>query len=149
MLLNASAPSVGPLSLGARSGLQEIAWPKLLFVDDDPNIVAAMERNLRPYKLRLTRAYHGMQGILSAVTEKPDVIITDMAMPLATGTELIECLARNPATQKTPIIILTGKASTSLTAKLKSLDVVAVLHKPLRFEEVLEELRRVVHISHR
>jgi CheY-like chemotaxis protein len=131
------------------AGLQEIAWPKILFVDDDPNLVAAIERNLRPYKLRLSRAYHGMQGIMTAVTEKPDVIITDMAMPLATGDELIECLARNPATSKTPIIVLTGKAATQLTTRLRQFDVVAVLHKPLRFEALLNELRKLIHVAKR
>ena len=128
-------------------GLREVAWPRILFVDDDPNIVAAMERNFRPYKVRLTRAYHGMQGIMSAVTEKPNVIITDISMPLATGDELIECLATNPTTSKTPIIVLTGRNSVTLTARMKQLNVAAVLHKPLNFDLLIAELLRLVRFA--
>ncbi len=131
------------------SGLQEIAWPRILFVDDDPSCVAAMERNFRPYKVRLTRAYHGMQGILSAVTEKPNLIITDMSMPLATGEELIECLSRNPNTSKTPIVILTGDNKVHLTTRFKQLDVVAVLHKPLKFEHLVKEISPLVLLNRR
>ncbi len=64
MGVNALGVDVTPLT--SHVGLREVAWPRILFVDDDPNIVAAMERNFRPYKVRLTRAYHGMQGIMSA-----------------------------------------------------------------------------------
>ncbi len=131
------------------SGLQEIAWPRILFVDDDPSVVAAMERNFRPYKIRLTRAYHGMQGILSAVTEKPNLIITDMSMPLATGEELIECLARNPNTTQTPIVILTGDSKVQLTTRFKQLDVVAVLHKPLKFENLVKEISPLILLNRR
>lgn len=145
MSVHASAAEVVPTT--SHSGLRDIAWPRILFVDDDPNIVAAMERNFRPYKVRLTRAYHGMQGIMSAVTEKPNVIITDIAMPLASGEELIECLATNPATVKTPIVVLTGRSAVTLTARLRSLNVAAVLHKPLNFEHLLRGLEQLVHLA--
>ncbi len=68
-------------------------------------------------------------------------------MPLATGDELIECLATNPATSKTPIVVLTGKNSVTLTAKLKQLHVAAVLHKPLRFDDLIAELSQLVLIA--
>lgn len=145
--MSINARGVGTVPPTSHSGLREVAWPRVLFVDDDPNVVAAMERNLRPYKVRLSRAYHGMQGIMSAVTEKPNVIVTDISMPLATGDELIECIATNPATLKTPIVVLTGRNAVTLTSRLKQLNVAAVLHKPLHFEHLLCELQRLVHIA--
>lgn len=145
--MSINATDVGPVPPTSRLGLREVAWPRILFVDDDPNIVAAMERNFRHYKVRLTRAYHGMQGIMSAVIEKPNVIITDISMPLASGDELIECIATNPATLKTPIIVLTGRNAVTLTTRLKQLNVAAVLHKPLHFEHLICELQRLVYIA--
>ncbi len=145
--MTVNAFGVETIPTTSHSGIREVAWPRILFVDDDPNIVAAMERNFRPYKVRLTRAYHGMQGIMSAVTEKPNVIITDISMPLATGDELIECLATNPATCKTPIIVLTGRTAVTLTTRMKQLNVTAVLHKPLHFDQLITELELLVHIA--
>jgi CheY-like chemotaxis protein len=147
MSINATGVQTVPPT--SHSNLREVDWPRILFVDDNPNVVAAMERNFHLYKVRLTRAYHGMQGIMSAVNEKPNVIITDISMPLASGDELIECIATHPSTLNTPIIILTGRSAVAMTSRLKRLNVVAVLHKPLNFEHLICELQRLVHIAKR
>lgn len=113
------------------------SWPRILYVDDDPNIVASMERHFHRYKVSLVCAYHGMQGIWLAATERPDLIITDLTMPMASGEELIDCLAAHPATQGTPIIVLTGNQSARLNASLRHNGVVGVFHKPLNVQELL------------
>ncbi len=43
-------------------------WPRILYVDDDPNIVASVERHFHRYRVSLACAYHGMQGIWLAAT---------------------------------------------------------------------------------
>lgn len=113
------------------------SWPRILYVDDDPNIVASMERNFHRYCVSLVCAYHGMQGIWLAATERPDLIITDLTMPMASGEELIDCLAAHPATHGTPIIVLTGNQNARLTASMRHSGVVAVFHKPLQVPELL------------
>ena len=115
----------------------------ILIVDDDPAFVATMERNFRPYKVELKRAYHGMQGIMNAVTNPPDLIITDLQMPLTSGEEMIDCISRNPVTHATPIIITTGRTSAKLTHRLRCLGVVAVLNKPFQFSELLQAISNV------
>ena len=122
-------------------------WPSILCVDDDPSCVASLERSLRPYKVKLQRAYHGMQGIVKAVEQKPDLVLTDLHMPLATGEELIECLNRNPATSGTPIVAITGHPGRSLTPEFEALGVRKVLCKPLQFEELLAEISELVAIG--
>ena len=124
-------------------------WPVVLCVDDDPNIIASMERSFYPYEIKFDRAYHGMQGIMTAVTIRPDVILTDLQMPLATGEELIECLTRNPITQNTPMIVITGRQGAKLTSRLRQLGVIAVMGKPVQFESLLEELSKVIDVKRR
>lgn len=122
-------------------------WPTLLAVDDDPSCIAGLERSFRPYMLNLQRAYHGMQGIVDAVAQHPDVILTDLQMPLASGEELIECLTRNPATSGTPIIVLTGHPARTLTPEMQQMGVAAVLHKPQQFDELLDILGSFIDIE--
>lgn len=124
-------------------------WPRILYVDDDPNIVASMERHFHRYCVSLVCAYHGMQGIWLAATEKPDVIITDLTMPMASGEELIDCLASHPATQGTPIIVLTGNHSARLTAGLRHNGVVGVFHKPLNAQELIDLVGRHIPLVDR
>ena len=125
------------------------SWPRILYVDDDPNIVASMERHFHRYRVSLVCAYHGMQGIWLAATEKPHLIITDLTMPMASGEELIDCLASHPATQGTPIIVLTGNQSARLTAGLRHNGVVSVFHKPLNAQELIETVARHVPLVDR
>ncbi len=68
----------------------DTAIPKVLCVDDDPNVATSITRGLRPFKVDVLSAYHGMQGIWLATTEKPNVIITDLAMPWTRGEDLID-----------------------------------------------------------
>ncbi len=145
-LVNSATAKV---SADAISAFDRASWPRILYVDDDPNIVASIERHLHRYRVSLTCAYHGMQGIWLAATEKPDLIITDLAMPMASGEELIECLASHPATHGTPIIVLTGNQSARLTASLRQNGVVSVLHKPLNALELIDTAGRHVPLVDR
>ena len=63
----------------------------VLCVDDDPNISEAIARTSVRHGIRVVRAYLGIEGFLKAITENPDVIILDVAMPKGQGTEILEC----------------------------------------------------------
>lgn len=118
--------------------------PSILFVDDEPEMAGAMQRNFRPFKVDLQVAYHGMQGIIAALNQHPDLIITDLQMPFASGEELIECLAANLSTRGTPIVIVTGRLDARLTSRLKKLGVVEVLLKPIEFETLRSVVERYI-----
>ncbi len=119
--------------------------PTVLCVDDDPNISEALARVFQCHGIRVLRAFFGMQGFSQAVTEKPDVIILDLAMPKGQGTEILECLKRNRQTADIPVIILTGNSDPGLKRKVQNLGAARFFNKPIPFDELLDEIRR--HIS--
>lgn len=123
--------------------------PVVLLVDDDPHLISAMQRNFRPYRLRLEVAFHGMQGVLNAVELQPDVVVTDLQMPFASGEELLTCLSQHPATIGVPIIILTGKPGAKMTSRYRRLGVKRVFVKPIQFETMLDELASLIEITPR
>ena len=123
--------------------------PIVMVVDDDPSIISAMQRNFHPYRVQLQVAFHGMQGIVNAVSIKPDVIITDLQMPFASGDELISCLSRHPSTAGVPIIVLTGRPGATMTSRLWQMGVRSVLGKPLLFDTLVEELKREIPMESR
>lgn len=118
--------------------------PSILFVDDEPEMAGAMQRNFRASKVDLQVAFHGMQGIIAALNQHPDLIITDLQMPFASGEELIECLAANLSTRGTPIVIVTGRLDARMTSRLKKLGVVEVLLKPIEFETLRSVVERYI-----
>ena len=118
--------------------------PTVLCVDDDPNISEAIGRRLLRLGIRVLRAYDGMQGCWLAVTEKPDVIVLDVAMPNGNGVEILECLKRNEQTATIPVVVLTGKAEPGLCRRMQKLGAVQYLSKPIPFDELLEAITRQV-----
>ena len=125
------------------------AYPKILCVDDDPNVTTSISRGLRPFLVDVLCAYHGMQGIWLATTEKPNLIITDLAMPWTRGEDLIETLSNHPATRHVPLIVLTGRTKTFGPIQLEDLPVARVFQKPTPFEEILLELRKHIVLEPR
>ena len=114
--------------------------PRILCVDDDPNVSAAIARRLRPFDIDVLRAYSGMQGYWQMVTESPDAVIVDLAMPNGSGEELIECAMRNETTMYIPTIVLTGKRSHGSQASLLRMGISGFLQKPVTCERLLWEL---------
>ena len=118
----------------------------ILVVDDDPNIPDAMMRQFRPFHVKVLPAYHGMQGLALATSQKPDLIIIDLRMPRGPGDYVVECLKRNARTRHIPIIVLTGQPSGYMKHRLAKLGIDAYLNKPVQFDELREVVERFVSV---
>ncbi|WP_167759754.1 EAL domain-containing protein [Massilia horti] len=64
----------------------------LLLVDDEPNILAALKRQLRGAGLRILTAPGGKEGLALLQTEQVDVIVSDQRMPGMTGVEFLRAV---------------------------------------------------------
>ena len=122
---------------------------RILCVDDDPNVSAAIARRLRPFDIDVIRAYSGMQGYWQMVTESPDAVVVDLAMPNGSGKELIECAMRNAATMYIPMIVLTGSRARDLQPSLFRMGVSGFLQKPVARERLLWELGHHIDLCDR
>lgn len=120
--------------------------PRILLVEDDYRVIASLQRNFHPYLIDLQVAFHGYHGISTALRCRPDVIITDLQMPFASGEELIQCLSRMHRTRHVPIMVITGRADFQLSNRLMELGVFSVVTKPTTFEFILKELSRRIPI---
>jgi CheY-like chemotaxis protein len=85
-----------------------------------------------------------VQGLWKPVTEKPDLIILDLAMPGGSGDEILDVLQENEQTAGTPVLVLSGNLHRSLSRQLEKHGAVRCFCKPLPFEELLAEIRRFV-----
>lgn len=111
---------------------------RLLLVDDDPRVLASLERTLRRegYEIHTAESPH---EALRALAERPfDVILADYKMPGMTGLELLGRAAqRRPETAR---LLISGWSDQVPRAALQAAGVRALLEKPWD----PEELRRVV-----
>ena len=83
----------------------------------------------------VVEATHGAAALELATASPPDLVVTDLMMPVMGGRELIDRLRSNAETSSIPILIL------SANGHLRVGDADAAIGKPFAAEELLENVR--------
>jgi DNA-binding response OmpR family regulator len=118
--------------------------PKILVIDDDPEISKILKFRLERYGVDVLRAFSGMQGYWTALDMRPDMIILDMVMPDGSGNYVFGRLRSHPLTEKVPVLMLTGVNTPGVRRQMFGLGVDAYLTKPIDFMALLEHVRQYV-----
>lgn len=115
----------------------------VLVVDDNPDLRHYVSKILRLSGYNVIVAGNGEQGFEMAQKYRPEVIITDLMMPLVSGLDLIRLIRENPELKGTPVILLTAKADedTRLEGVERGAD--AYLSKPFNDRELLAEVKNL------
>ena len=85
--------------------------PRILVVEDEPDVVELLEFNLRGAGFEVVSAGDGAEALKKAREHTPALVILDLMLPEVDGLEVCKILRRHPATAAVPIIMLTAKAS--------------------------------------
>lgn len=123
--------------------------PRLLCIDDDPDIQTTIELRMRQYDVQIEHAFYGMQGVVETIKTQPDLILMDLAMPNGDGQYLLDCIKKNLDTAAIPVIVLTGLRDPSLKRRLLSQGAEVFLQKPVLFDELLHQMGRFIDIRRR
>jgi DNA-binding response OmpR family regulator len=115
---------------------------KVLLVEDEPKIAAAIARGLRQERLVAEVYEDGEVGLGAALGDEYDVMILDRMLPGMDGLEI--CRKVREAGIRTPIIMLTAKSQ--IWDRVEGLDAGAddYLVKPFSFEELLARIRALL-----
>ncbi len=84
---------------------------KILIVDDDHEIVEFIKAILKTKNYEAVGAYDGEEALQVMETLQPDLVITDLRMPKMSGLEFCRAVKTNPATENTPILVVTSLAA--------------------------------------
>lgn len=84
--------------------------PKILLVEDNEMNRDMLSRRLVRNGFEVAIAIDGGQGVAMATSEKPDLILMDMSLPVLDGWEATRRVKADPATQAIPVIALTAHA---------------------------------------
>jgi two-component system KDP operon response regulator KdpE len=113
---------------------------KILVVDDEPQIRRALKFFLEQNNCQVLVAASGEEGLDLAATSAPDLVILDLAMPGLNGFEVCRQLR---TWMKTPIIVLSVRASEEDKIKVLDLGADDYLTKPFGMGELLARIRAV------
>lgn len=123
------------------------SWPTILCIDDDPQISEAISLRLNEYEVNVLSAAHGMHGFWLAMTNRPQLVITDVHMPQGVGDYIVECLKHNSDTCQIPIIVLTGLRDAGLENRLRHGGADDFLVKPVPFEVLQAAIEKYVPLQ--
>ena len=117
----------------------------LLIVDDNKELLNFISLRLSA-SYRIIQASNGQEGYKKACKELPDLIISDVNMPLMTGLELAQQIKENKLTQTIPIILLTAKATKREVVAGFSVGADDYLTKPFDTSELIMRVNAQINV---
>jgi two-component system, OmpR family, response regulator len=118
---------------------------KILLVDDEPDMLKLAQFSLEKIgKWNVVTATSGDNAILSAQTEKPDLIIMDFNMPEKDGGQTLAELRKNESTAGIPVIFLSARSGKKDAAELISLGAAGVIAKPFNPIELPNKIKLIM-----
>lgn len=117
---------------------------RVLVIDDSISYRNEIATGLREAGHRVSTAEHGLAGLGKAIKELPDVVLSDVNMPVMDGWQLLRLLRARPATRRIPILFLTTLGSEQDRIRGYEAGVDDYIAKPFARDELLARVRRVV-----
>ncbi|PZD71986.1 Alkaline phosphatase synthesis transcriptional regulatory protein PhoP [Acaryochloris thomasi RCC1774] len=116
----------------------------VLVVDDDLSILELIMGYLRAEGYSVISATDAKEALNKAISQKPDVVVTDVVMPGMSGFELCRSIKKNEETRSLPVVICTSKNQEldRLWGMKQGADV--FITKPFGREDLLKAVRSVV-----
>ncbi|MGA2019765.1 MAG: response regulator [Candidatus Sulfotelmatobacter sp.] len=115
--------------------------PKILVVDDDPDLVRAMRLRLRANNYEVATASDGYGAIACAQKERPALIILDLGLPVGDGFVVLERLQLSDTLAGVPIIVLSARDPQSNEERALKAGATAFFQKPADNDELMNAIR--------
>jgi CheY-like chemotaxis protein len=118
---------------------------RILIIDNEPHIQEVAQICLETVAgWQVFTAGSGQEGLLKAVTEKPDAILLDVMMPDMDGPTTFQKLQEDDATREIPVIFLTAKVQSSDLQRYANLGLKAVIAKPFDPIKLAEQIAQAL-----
>jgi CheY-like chemotaxis protein len=110
---------------------------KILMVEDDKRIIAALNVRLRAKGYDVCAAYDATLAMTQAIAHQPDLALLDISMPGGDGFVIAERLRATVATANIPIIFITALKQPGLKEKAKAMGAIAFFEKPFESDDLI------------
>jgi DNA-binding response OmpR family regulator len=118
------------------------ARKRILCIEDDRETAVLIAEELRDRGFEVSIAYNGEEGLAAILRDRPDLVLSDISMPVMSGFELLERLiALAPRFETMPFVFLTALADRDNELKGRRLGADDYVTKPIDFD-MLEAIIR-------
>ena len=120
--------------------------PRVLIVDDDPDIIESIRFALKSKEVEVLIARDGNQGLAMAEKEEPDLVILDMMMPKRSGFLVLEQL-RQTSLRPMRFIMITANEGNRHKQYAETLGVDDYIQKPFPMDRLLGSVERLLRLG--
>jgi len=120
---------------------------KILLVEDEPDIIRLVKFTLEQRNFEVVATSNGLAAIEIASTEKPDLILLDVMMPVINGYDTCVRLKKNEKTKDIPVIILSAKAQKKEVDRALKVGAADFIAKPFSPRELREKIEKILSIK--
>jgi CheY-like chemotaxis protein len=120
---------------------------KILVVEDEPDIMRIISHALTAAGYRVVHAYGGEDAIRKVKVQRPDLVLTDLAMPKVSGVEVIQAIKKDPETQHIPILAVTAHVWDGIAQSAGQVGVDGFISKPFNMKQLLQEVQKFLPSS--
>lgn len=117
----------------------------ILLVDDDADILGAMQTALSELGPEILTASDGKAAVDVAAQKTPDLVVLDQMLPKRSGFLVMEGLRRGKSRTDPPrVIMITGNLGSRHKVYAEGLGVDVYLNKPFRMEKLIENVLKLL-----
>ena len=116
---------------------------RILVVEDNTDILDYIQESLAP-DYTVLRAVNGREGLKTAVREIPDIIVSDIMMPVMDGIDLCKAIRQDVRTSHIPVVLLTAKGSVEARTEGYEVGADSYLVKPFNKTLLLSRIHNLL-----
>jgi two-component system, cell cycle response regulator DivK len=117
---------------------------RILIVEDNEDNMTLVRDVLASRGYAIIEAVDGRQGLELAMTQRPDLIIMDLSLPLLDGWEVVRQLKADPDLRSIPVVALTAHAMVGDREKALDAGCDDYLAKPIRLAILIAKVKEFV-----
>jgi DNA-binding response OmpR family regulator len=117
----------------------------ILLVDDEYALLEGLAVLLEHEGYRVVTAANGKDALDRAIEVKPDLVLTDLMMPIADGRELVREMRKTKGLDTTPVVMMSASPrGVALSDDGATIEVAGYLRKPFRWESLRDAVIELI-----
>ena len=117
---------------------------KILIIDDEPDILKLTSLRLRKLGYDVLTAVDGEKGFESIRDKKPDLVLLDLMLPVASGADVCRRVKKDEQLKNIPIILFAAGSNTIVAERAETLGAEDYIVKPFDPEELINKVECIL-----